>query len=71
MNEKHCTFVQGVEQGKPNIVGFAGNHLEGYVFGMLEITASGAGCQLQVKTEVSEEFSQNILDTVIDLIAIK
>lgn len=45
LNEKHGLFVQGVG-AKPNIVGYSGNHLEGYVFIMLEISASGTGCVL-------------------------
>ena len=56
LNEKHGAFVQGVDT-KPNVVGYSGNHLEGYVFAMLEISATGAGSILQVKSEVSMEFS--------------
>eukprot|EP00347_Sterkiella_histriomuscorum_P010003 403339056 len=71
MNEKHGLFVTGVVDGKQNVVGVSANHLEGYVFIMLEISPSGTGCVLQVKTEVTDEFSQRILDILLDLIAVK
>lgn len=38
---------------------------------MLEISANGNGCMLQVKTEVSEEFSENLLESFLDLLAAK
>ena len=56
MNEKHALFLTGVSDGK-NVVGCASNHLDGHVFMMLEISASGTGCTFSIKTEVSEEFS--------------
>ena len=68
LNEKHGAFVQGIDS-KPNIVGYSANHLEGQVFAMLEITASGSGSVLQVKTEVSEEFSQSVIDCFLDMFA--
>jgi len=46
LNEKHGLFVQGIVEGKPNVVGYSGNHLEGYVFISLEINPSGSGCLL-------------------------
>ncbi|CDW72876.1 UNKNOWN [Stylonychia lemnae] len=70
LNEKHGLFVQGVD-AKPNIVGYSGNHLEGYVFIMLEISASGTGCVLTVKTEVSDELTQKIMEYLLDLVAVK
>lgn len=45
LNEKHGAFIQGID-AKPNIVGFSANHMEGQVFAMLEISASGTGSLL-------------------------
>ena len=56
LNEKHGTFIQGID-AKPNIVGYSANHLEGQVFAMLEISPSGTGSVMQVKSEISMEFS--------------
>ena len=68
LNEKHGAFIQGID-AKPNIVGYSANHMEGQVFAMLEISASGTGSMLQVKTDVSTEFSQSILDCFLDMFA--
>ena len=51
LNERHGTFIQGIDE-KPNIVGFSANHLEGQLFGMLEISESGKGSIMQVKSEI-------------------
>jgi hypothetical protein len=68
LNEKHGTFIQGID-AKPNIVGYSANHLEGQLFAMLEISPSGTGSLLQVKSEVSEEFSQSILKCLLDMLS--
>ena len=57
MNEKHGLFLSGVVEGKQNVVGVSANHLDGHLFIMLEISGSGSGCTLQVKSEVTDEFS--------------
>ena len=68
LNEKHGAFIQGID-AKPNIVGYSANHLEGQVFAMLEISASGKGSVLQVKSDVSMEFSQKLLECFLDMLA--
>jgi hypothetical protein len=68
LNEKHGAFIQGIN-AKPNIVGFSANHLEGQVFAMLEITASGKDSIMQVKSEVNQEFSQHFLDRFLDMLS--
>jgi hypothetical protein len=68
LNEKHGTFIQGID-AKPNIVGYSANHLEGQVFAMLEISPTGTGSLLQVKSEVNSEFSQNILECFLDMLS--
>jgi hypothetical protein len=70
LGDKHGVFVQNID-GLPNKVGYSGNHSEGYVFMQLEITPSGKASVLGVKSEVSAEYSENILDIVLDMIAIK
>ena len=45
LNEKHGTFIQGID-AKPNIIGYSANHLEGQIFAMLEISATGTGSVL-------------------------
>ena len=56
LNEKHGTFIQGIDS-KPNIVGYCANHLEGQIFAMLEISPSGTGSVMQVKTDINMDFS--------------
>ena len=68
INEKHGTFIQGID-AKPNIVGYAANHLEGQVFAMLEISASGKGSVLQIKTDVNEGFSTSVLNCFLDMLS--
>ena len=69
LNEKHGTMIQGVVEGKPNVVGYSANHLEGQVFAMLEITATGKESILQVKCDVNQEFSQHILMCFLDMLS--
>lgn len=71
INEQHTTFIRDIEAGRPNIVGIAGTINEGMYCGKLEISGSGIGCSLQIKSEISEDFSQTMLDTIIDMISIK
>jgi len=40
-----------------NVVGFGGWHMEGQVLMKLEISSSGAGCVIQVKTDASDELA--------------
>jgi hypothetical protein len=68
LNEKHGWFIQGIDS-KPNIVGYSANHLEGQLFAMLEISPTGKGSVLQVKSDVSSEFSQSILECFLDMLA--
>lgn len=43
--------------------------MEGQVFAMLEITGSGKDSIMQVKSEVSMEFSQYILACFLDILS--
>lgn len=70
LNERHGTFIQGIDE-KPNIVGFSANHLEGQVFGMLEISESGKGSIMQVKSEIGQEFSERALDCFLDILSMR
>jgi len=49
-------------------VGYSANHLEGQLFAMLEISPTGTGSVLQVKSDVSSEFSQSILECFLDML---
>ena len=67
-NEKHGAFIQGIDS-KQNIVGFSANHLEGQIFGMLEISESGKNSVMQVKSEISMEYSERALNCFLDILA--
>jgi len=68
LNEKHGAFIQGIDS-KQNIVGFSANHLEGQVFGMLEISETGKNSVMQVKSEISMEFSERVLHCFLDILS--
>ena len=70
-NEKRGHFVQGIDPAHPNIVGFSGNHLEGQMFVMMEISGTGTGCMMQVGTDVSQEFTQDVIGTLLEIMAAK
>lgn len=50
INEKHGTYIPGVEQ-KPNVACFASQNTEGQILIKVEVSATGKDCKLEVGTE--------------------
>eukprot|EP00347_Sterkiella_histriomuscorum_P009535 403340835 len=71
LNESKTTLIRDIEQGKPNIVGIVGQLQEGQFLAQIEISPSGLGCKISVKSEINETLSSTIMSTIIDLISVK
>lgn len=65
-------MIKGISPGKPNVVGFSGELIEGGRFLVsLEISPTGSDCQLMSKSDSSQEVATAVTNVIVDLISIK